>query len=96
MSTEKSVIPAKILKDFDFSQWDVSAPAMKELRACLKMPIIKLAYEKEIVLKNSELYETLVTVFSALNNSGLDSQKAITPHLRKHLQPRSHQNFVGE
>ena len=60
MSTEKSLIPGKILKDFDFSLWEVSESAMRELKSYFKLPIINVPYEKEIVLKHADLYETMV------------------------------------
>ena len=60
MSTEKSLIPGKILKDFDFSLWEVSESARRELKSYFTLPIINVPYEKEIVLKHAELYETMV------------------------------------
>lgn len=60
MSTDKSLIPGKILKDFDFSLWEVSESAMRELKSYFTLPIINIPYEKEIVLKHAELYETMV------------------------------------
>ena len=60
MSTEKSLIPGNILKDFDFSLWEVSESARRELKSYFTLPIINVPYEKEIVLKHAELYETMV------------------------------------
>jgi len=54
------MIPAKILKEFDFSFWEISESGLKELRIFFKMPIINIPYEKDIVLKHAELYETMV------------------------------------
>lgn len=54
------MIPAKILKNFDFTEYEVSKEGFKEITGLFALPIINLPYESEIVLKNADLYETLV------------------------------------
>ena len=77
MSSEKSIIPQKIIKEFDFSLHDISKEGLQEVKDLLSKPIIKLPYENEIVLKHEELYEFLILrrqlhlIFEAMCNADL-------------------------